>query len=50
MRSACNADPWHNNGSKWKELIRSRPAFTVSLVPGGIPKDSQEVFDYLKIY
>ncbi|NMB39019.1 MAG: penicillin-binding protein 2 [Firmicutes bacterium] len=29
------------------ELIRSRPAFTVSLVPGGIPRNSQEVFDFL---
>lgn len=27
------------------ELIRSRPAFTVSLVPG-IPRNSQEVFDF----
>lgn len=25
------------------ELIRSRPAFSVSIVPGGIPEDSQEV-------
>lgn len=29
------------------ELIRSRPAFTVSLVPGGIPENSQQVLAYL---
>lgn len=29
------------------ELIRSRLAFTVSLVPGGIPRNSEEVFAYL---
>jgi len=29
------------------ELVRSRPAFTVSLVPGGIPQNSQPVLEYL---
>jgi len=30
-----------------KELVRSRPAFTVALVPGGIPQNAEGVLEYL---
>lgn len=31
----------------YEELISSRPAFTVSLIPGGIPQNSESVLAYL---
>jgi len=30
-----------------RELVRSRPAFTVALVPGGIPQNAEGVLEYL---
>ncbi|MDI9418795.1 MAG: penicillin-binding protein 2 [Firmicutes bacterium] len=30
-----------------RELVRSRPAFTVALVPGGIPRNAEGVLEYL---